>query len=72
MVQLNFVDPTGDGTSYPTPYPTDLKTTVYNGSKGCNACGVLINPVAALQSDLCQPCSRRKASNQLSSRMAEG
>ena len=70
MVQLNYVDPTGDGTSYPTPYPVELQDTVYNGSKGCKDCGVLINPFEALNSDLCRPCSRGKVAKRVANKMA--
>lgn len=70
MVQLNYVDAEGDGIAQAAPYPNGLDKTVYNGSKPCGGCGVYLNPVQSLNSDLCPSCSRRKASNQLANRMA--
>ena len=70
MAQLKYIDPEGDGVAYPAPYPAGLDKTVYNGSKPCGDCGVYLNPVQALNSDLCPSCSRRKAANQIANRMA--
>ena len=69
MVQLGFIDPDGEGTAHPAPYPTGDQT-VYNGSKGCTDCGLLLGPVQALHSDICTPCSRRKAAKHLANGMA--
>lgn len=66
---INFVDPTGDGTAYPAPFPV-TERTVYAGDKPCTACGYILNPVQALNSDICPSCTRRKAANQVANRMA--
>jgi predicted RNA-binding Zn-ribbon protein involved in translation (DUF1610 family) len=68
-MEIKFVDPTGDGTEYPTPYPTDLNRTVYNGDKGCTSCGLILNPVQALNSDICPSCSRRQAVKRVKNKM---
>jgi len=48
-----------------------LKETVYNGSKSCQACGMLMNPVQSLHSeDICPTCKRRKLSKLVKGRMA--
>lgn len=69
MENLQFVDPDGEGTAYPAPYG-DSGRTVYNGEKGCTGCGLILNPVQALNSDLCPSCMRRKAAKQVANRMA--
>jgi len=68
-MDLRFVDPTGDGTEYPTPYPDNINRTSYNGDKGCTSCGLILNPVQALNSDLCPSCSRRKAIKRVKDKM---
>jgi hypothetical protein len=68
-MQLGFVDPTGDGTSFPTPYPVSDGRTMYNGDKGCTECGYILNPVQALGSDICPSCTRRKANKQVANKM---
>lgn len=69
-IKINYLDPEGDGTEYKTPYPSaERGTTVYNGSKGCNDCGILMGPVNALNSDICPGCSRRKAAKHVANRM---
>ena len=67
-MDLTSIDPSGDGTPYPIK-PVKLGTTVYNGTKGCADCGAAINPVQALNSDLCPSCNKRKAIKQLSNKM---
>lgn len=69
-IQLGFIDPDGDGTAYPTPYPAGLNKTAYNGDGQCTACGLHLGPVQKLNSDLCPGCSRRKAANSIANRMA--
>ena len=69
-MDLRFVDPTGDGTEYPTPYPADLSRTSYNGDTSCAGCGIILNPVQSLNSDLCPGCTKRKAAKQIANRMA--
>jgi len=68
-MEIKFVDPSGDGTAFPTPYPTSDGRTLYNGSKGCDECGYILNPVQALNSDICPSCTRRKAVKQVSNKM---
>ena len=68
-MDLSAIDPTGEGTAFPTPYPADINRTSYNGDKGCTSCGVILNPVQALNSDICPMCSRRKAVKQVANRM---
>jgi hypothetical protein len=68
-MDLSSIDPTGDGTAFPTPYPKNVNGTVYNGSKGCEACGILLNPVQALNSDMCPSCNKRQAVNRVSNKM---
>lgn len=69
-MDLSSIDPSGDGTNFPTPYPVNVNATSYNGDKGCKACGLILNPVQALNSDICPSCTKRKAVNQFSSRMS--
>ena len=70
-----FTDSTGEGTAGASDVALgtqkELKETLYNGSKGCKACGMLMNPVQSLQdSDLCPNCKRRKAYNLVKGRMS--
>jgi len=67
-MDLSSVDPTGDGMAQVTPYPAGIR--VYNGDKPCTSCGYILNPVQALNSDICPGCSRRKAAKQLANKMA--
>lgn len=67
-MDLRFVDPEGDGTANPAPYPSTDRT-VYNGEQGCTACGLILNPIQALNSDLCPSCIRRDAVKRVSKRM---
>ena len=69
-MDLSMIDPSGDGTAFPAPYPADLKRTSYNGDKGCTGCGIILNPVQSLNSDLCPGCTKRKAAKQIANRMA--
>ena len=67
-MNLSSVDPTGDGTAEVAPYPAGI--TVYNGDKPCKSCGYILNPVQALNSDICSSCSRRRAAKQIANKMA--
>ena len=58
-----FTDSTGEGmvgaTDVSLATQQELKETVYNGSKGCKACGMLMNPVQSLRNqDICPTCNR--------------
>jgi len=68
-MDLSSIDPNGEGTAFPTPYPADINRTQYNGDKGCASCGIILNPVQALNSDICPTCTRRKAVKQVANRM---
>jgi len=68
-MDLSSIDPSGDGTTFSAPYPQNLDETVYNGSTGCGACGIILNPVQALHSDLCPSCNKRKAAHRVSNKM---
>lgn len=68
-MDLSAIDPSGDGTAFPAPYPISNGRTLYNGDKGCNACGLILNPVQALNSDICPACTRRKATTTVSNKM---
>lgn len=48
----------------------DLKTTYYNGSKPCIKCGLTLNPVQSLHSDMCPNCNRREAAHLVKGGMA--
>lgn len=70
-----FTDSTGEGMAGAEDVSLEtqqaLKNTVYNGSKACPACGILMNPVQSLHStELCSTCNRRKLSNLVKGRMA--
>lgn len=70
-----FTDSTGDGMAGAMDVSLEtqqaLKGTVYNGSKSCQGCGMLMNPVQSLHSeDLCPGCKRRKLSKLVKGRMA--
>jgi len=68
-MDLSAIDPTGEGTAFPTPYPAGFNGTAYNGDKGCTDCGIILNPVQALHSDICPGCTKRKANKQVANRM---
>ena len=68
-MDFSSIDPSGDGIAFPTPYPPSDGRTMYNGDKGCDSCGLILNPVQALHSDLCPACSRRKAVKQVANKM---
>lgn len=70
-----FTDSTGEGMAgaedVSLATQQELKETVYNGSKACNGCGMLMNPVQSLQNqDLCPSCHRRKLAKLVKGRMA--
>ena len=69
-----FTDSTGDGMAGAMDVrldtQRDLKKTYYNGSKPCIECGLLLNPVQSLHSDMCPNCNRRKASHLVKGGMA--
>jgi hypothetical protein len=71
-MDLTSIDPSGDGTSYPTPYPTSVERTLYNGDKACTGCGLILNPVQVLNSDICPSCNKRKAVKRITNKMVEG
>jgi predicted RNA-binding Zn-ribbon protein involved in translation (DUF1610 family) len=48
----------------------DLSQTYYNGSKPCIECGLVLNPVQSLHSDMCPNCNRRKAAHLVKGMMA--
>jgi hypothetical protein len=48
----------------------NMKKTLYNGSKGCAKCGMLLDPFQALHTDKCAPCHNRLSSEHLKNRMA--
>jgi predicted RNA-binding Zn-ribbon protein involved in translation (DUF1610 family) len=68
-MDLRMIDPTGEGTSFPSPYPADAGRTSYNGDSNCKSCGLILNPVQSLNSDLCPSCSRRTAINRVKNKM---
>jgi hypothetical protein len=70
-----FTDSTGEGMAgaedVSLATQQELKKTIYNGSKACNGCGTLMNPVQSLQNqDLCPTCNRRKLNNLVKGKMA--
>jgi len=70
-----FTDSTGEGMAGAEDVflatQQDLKNTIYNGSKVCQACGVTMNPVQSLHNaELCSNCNRRKLSRLVKGRMA--
>lgn len=69
-----LTDSTGDGMAgaedVALSTQRDLKTTYYNGSKPCIECGVTLNPVQSLHSDMCPNCNRRKAAHLVKGGMA--
>jgi len=67
-MDLKFTDPEGEGTEQPTPYPSTDRT-IYVGDKGCRGCGLILNPVQVLNSDLCPSCNRRDAVKRVSNKM---
>lgn len=65
-----FTDATGEGMAGATDVSLE---TIYNGSRGCKACGKIMNPLESLRSvedQLCPSCSRRKKVNLVKGRMA--
>jgi hypothetical protein len=69
-----FTDSTGDGMAGAEDVRSDTQKelkTVYNGSRGCPACGSLMNPVESLHSmQVCSTCERRKQSHRVKGRMS--
>jgi hypothetical protein len=68
-----FTDSTGEGMAGAEDVKLETQrelATVYNGSKACKGCGMLLNPVQSLQKDLCSSCHRRKLTNLVKGRMA--
>ena len=68
-----FTDSTGDGMAGAEDVSLETQRelgTVYNGSKACKSCGMLLNPVQSLQTELCSSCNRRKLSKLVKGRMA--
>jgi len=70
-----FTDNTGEGMAgaedVKLSTQSELKGTLYNGSKACKACGNVMNPVQSLYSEeLCPSCNRRKKVNLVKGRMA--
>jgi predicted RNA-binding Zn-ribbon protein involved in translation (DUF1610 family) len=70
-----FTDSTGEGMAgaedVSLETEKELGATVYNGSKPCKSCGLLLNPIQSLQAELCPSCTRRKMSNRVKNRMSE-
>jgi hypothetical protein len=69
-----FTDSTGEGMAGAEDVKLDTQReigTVYNGSTGCKACGMILNPVQSLHTELCSSCSRRKLDTRVKNRMAE-
>lgn len=70
-----FTDSTGEGMAgaedVSLETQRDLGNVVYNGSKPCKGCGILLNPVQSLQSELCPSCNRRKKSELVKNRMSQ-
>ena len=69
-----LTDSTGDGMAGAEDVrlstQRDLKTTYYNGSKPCIECGMTLNPVQSLHTEMCSNCTRRKQTKLLKGRMA--
>jgi hypothetical protein len=70
-----FTDSTGEGMAGAEDVrlstQSELKRTMYNGSKACSSCGSVMNPVQSLQNQTtCPPCNRRKASKLVKGKMA--
>lgn len=69
-----LTDSTGDGMAgaedVALSTQRDLKTTYYNGSKPCIKCGLTLNPVQSLHSDMCPNCNRREAAHLVKGGMA--
>ena len=70
-----LTDSTGDGMAGAEDVSLEtqqyLKHTVYNGSKGCKACGYLMTPVEAMHSDgKCTTCTRRAQQKRVKGGMA--
>jgi hypothetical protein len=69
-----FTDSTGEGMAGATDVSLetqkDLSKTQYNGSKDCTACGISMDPVQSLLSQMCSSCQRRKHKSLMKGRMA--
>lgn len=68
-----FTDATGDGMAGAMDIGLETQRemgTVYNGSTSCKACGILLNPVQSLHTQLCSSCNRRKLEKLVKGRMA--
>lgn len=70
-----FTDSTGEGMTGATDVSLEtqkeLKETIYNGTRGCKACGAGIDPVQSLRNmELCPTCNRRKMNRLVKGRMA--
>lgn len=69
-----FTDSTGEGMAGATDVSLEtqkeLARTVYNGSKACKSCGLQMDPVQSLLTELCTSCQRRKHYSLVKGRMA--
>lgn len=69
-----FTDSTGEGMAgaedVKLETEIELGDVVYNGSKACKGCGILMNPVQSLHTELCPTCNRRKLDKLVKGRMA--
>jgi hypothetical protein len=69
-----LTDSTGEGMAGATDVrlntQRDLSKTHYNGSKPCIECGMALNPVQSLHTEMCSNCTRRNQSKLLKGRMA--
>lgn len=69
-----FTDSTGEGMAGATDVSLEtqktLAKTLYNGSKACKSCGVAMDPVQSLLTELCTSCQRRKHYSLVKGRMA--
>jgi hypothetical protein len=69
-----FTDSTGDGMAGAMDVSLEtqktLGGTVYNGSKSCKSCGVPMDPVQSLLTEMCTSCQRRKHYSLVKGRMA--
>jgi hypothetical protein len=70
-----FTDSTGEGMAgaedVSLETQRDLGATLYNGSKACKACGITLNPVQSLHSEICSSCNRRRMNRLVKNRMSE-
>jgi hypothetical protein len=68
-----FTDATGDGMAGAMDVALETQRempTVYNGSTSCKGCGMMLNPVQSLHTELCSSCNRRKLNKLVKGRMA--